>query len=61
MSDISKSAAAELESALIDLRAKSASFAEQDAITRCLDLIHEARMRTRRDALRRKAKKLGMP
>jgi hypothetical protein len=49
-----------LEAEILAMRAASASFEAQDALSRVLDLISEARLTEHRAAMQRRAKKLGV-
>jgi hypothetical protein len=49
-----------LETEIIAMRAAAASFEAQDALSRVLDLISEARLTEHRAAMQRRAKKLGV-
>jgi hypothetical protein len=49
-----------LESEILAMRAAAASFEAQDALSRVLDLISEARLAEHRAAMQRRAKKLGV-
>ena len=49
-----------LETEILAMRAAAASFETQDALSRVLDLISEARLSDHRAAMQRRAKKLGI-
>jgi hypothetical protein len=49
-----------LETEILAMRAAAASFETQDALSRVLDLISEARLADHRAAMQRRAKKLGV-
>jgi hypothetical protein len=49
-----------IETEILAMRAAAASFEAQDALSRVLDLISEARLADHRAAMQRRAKKLGI-
>jgi len=57
---LSARAAERIEADILAMRAAAASFETQDALSRVLDLIREARLSDHRAAMQRRAKKLGV-